>query len=74
MLRYRNRREAAAYLTERGLKTSPNTLTKMATTGGGPVYQIYGNKAVYTEPNLDAYAEAKLSPPRSSTAEAHEAA
>ena len=41
----------------------------MATTGGGPPYQIYGNKAVYTEPNLDKYAEAKLSALRSSTSE-----
>lgn len=46
MFRYLNRREAAAYLTERGLKTSFNTLQKMVTTGGGPLYQIYGNRAV----------------------------
>ncbi len=69
MLEYLTRPEAAAYLTKRGFKTSPSTLQKMATTGGGPIYQIYGNKAVYTPSNLDAYANAKLSAPRTSTAE-----
>jgi hypothetical protein len=71
---YLNRREAANYLTEKGLKTSPNTLQKKATTGGGPVYQLYGNKAVYTPTNLDIYAAAQLSTPRSSTSAATEAA
>lgn len=69
MFRYLNRREAAAYLTERGLKTSFNTLQKMVTTGGGPLYQIYGNRAVYTPENLDAYVDTKLSAPRYSTSE-----
>jgi hypothetical protein len=67
---YRSRKEAAQRLTERGLKTSSNTLQKLASVGGGPVYQIFGNKAVYTDPNLDAWAEAKLSAPRRSTSEA----
>ena len=69
--RFRTRREAAEYLTEvRGLPTSWRSLQKLACVGGGPVYQIYGNRAVYTNENLDAYAEAKLSSPRRSTSEA----
>ena len=67
---YLDRREAADYLTQKGLKTSPNTLQKQASVGGGPAYQHYGNKAVYTPANLDAHAERKLSQPRRSTSEA----
>ena len=70
MKRYLTRREAAQYLTERGLHTSKNTLQKMATVGGGPPYQIFGILALYTPDNLDAYAQAKLSAPRRSTSEA----
>jgi hypothetical protein len=63
--RYRDRAEAADYLTEdKGLKTSKNTLQKWATTGGGPLYRRFGNRAVYTVEDLDAWAERKLSAPR----------
>ena len=68
---FRDRREAADYLTRvRGLRTSWRTLQKMATVGGGPAYRIYGNKAVYTDQDLDDWADAKLSPLRRSTSEA----
>ena len=68
--RFRTRKDAARYLTQDcGLPTSPNTLQKLASIGGGPVYRIFGNKAVYTDPDLDSYAEGKLSPPRRSTSE-----
>jgi hypothetical protein len=67
---YLDRKEAARQLTERGLKTSWRTLQKLACIGGGPRYRLFGNRAVYTDADLDAYAEAKLSPPRYSTSEA----
>jgi hypothetical protein len=70
MRQYLTRAEAAAYLTERGLPISKNTLQKMATVGGGPPYQLFGNKAVTTPAQLDTWAEAKLSAPRRSTSEA----
>lgn len=66
---FRKRKAAATYLTERGFPTSPNTLAKLATIGGGPVFQKYGNHALYTDANLDAWAEAKLSAPRRSTSD-----
>jgi hypothetical protein len=66
---YFDRREAAAYLTALGLKTSHKTLQKQATVGGGPEYQIYGNRAVYTMAQLDEHARRKLSAPRRSTSE-----
>jgi hypothetical protein len=69
MPEYLNRKEAADYLTARGLKTAPSTLQKFASVGGGPAYSIFGTRAVYTPPNLDAWADAKLSAPRNSTSE-----
>ncbi|MFD1987984.1 DNA-binding protein [Mesorhizobium newzealandense] len=67
---YRDRREAAAYLTAKGLRTSWRTLQKLACIGGGPQYRIYGRLAVYTDQDLDIYADGKLSAPRFSTSEA----
>jgi hypothetical protein len=68
--RYLDRREAAEYLTsQRGLRVSRNSLQKMATLGGGPLYRRFGIRAVYTIDDLDAWASAKLSAPRRSTSE-----
>ena len=67
---YLDRREAAKYLTRRGLRTSWRTLQKMATVGGGPLYRVFGIRAVYLPADLDAWADAKLSAPRHSTSEA----
>ncbi len=68
-LRYLDRREAAEYLSARGLRVSHKTLQKWVTTGGGPVYRRWGRNAVYLVSDLDAWAAAKLSPPRSSSAQ-----
>jgi hypothetical protein len=67
---YLDRAEAAAYLTERGLRISKTTLQKFATIGGGPEYQRFGLRAVYTSVCLDAWAANKLSAPRRSTSKA----
>jgi len=67
---YRDRKGAADYLTQRGMKMSWRTLQKFATTGGGPRYRIFGNRALYTDPDLNEWADAKLSEPRFSTSEA----
>jgi hypothetical protein len=64
-----DRREAADYLSDRGLKTSWKTLQKKATTGGGPPYRIWGNRAVYEPRSLDRWADSKLSAPRNNTSE-----
>jgi hypothetical protein len=61
--RYYTRPEAAEYLTKvRGLPTTKGTLQKKATTGGGPDYDLYGNKTIYTQPNLDKYADSAIRP------------
>jgi hypothetical protein len=68
--RYLTREEAAQHLTEQGLPVSRNTLQKWATTGGGPVYRRFGNRAVYTVADLNAWIEQKLSAPRASSSAA----
>lgn len=67
--RYLTRTEAAEYIRGHGLRYSAATLQKLATTGGGPVYRRFGNRAVYTEADLDAWIEQKLSAPKRSTSE-----
>lgn len=65
--KFLDRSEAAEYVTERGLKTSRNTLQKYATVGGGPTYRRFGKRAVYTATDLDAWIASKLSAPRCSS-------
>lgn len=62
-----NRSEAAEYLSSRGLPLSKNTLQKLASEGGGPRYQIFGRYALYQVAELNAWAEAKLGPLRSTS-------
>lgn len=70
-MRYLTRAEQADYLTNTcGLPVTKNTLTKLASTGGGPRYCIFGNRAVSTVEWLEEWAASKLSAPRHSTSEA----
>ena len=68
--RYLNRREQAAYLNERGLKATKAGLDKLASIGGGPEYQIWGNQAVSTPEQLDTWIEGKLTAPRRNSSNA----
>ncbi|EDZ40799.1 conserved hypothetical protein [Rhodobacteraceae bacterium HTCC2083] len=62
-----NRSEAADYLTSHGYSIRKTTLQKLASVGGGPRYRIFGNRAVYTLPDLDTWLTSKLSPLKAST-------
>lgn len=64
---YKNRKEAAGHVRERGLPCSHTTLAKLATLGGGPAFHKFGRNAVYTTEDLDAWIEGKLSAKRLST-------
>ncbi|WP_281023703.1 hypothetical protein [Minwuia sp. IMCC3009] len=66
---YLDRKQASEHLISRGVHYSRATLQKLATTGGGPVYRICGGRALYTVPDLDAWIEERMSPPRRSTSE-----
>lgn len=61
--KFLDRAEAAEYLRERGLPVAKNTLQKWVTTGGGPTYRRFGNRAVYIVADLDRWVEEKLSAP-----------
>jgi hypothetical protein len=69
MTRYLNRREQAEYCQARGLSITKSVLDKMAHTGRGPAYQIWGNKAVSTPEQMDEWIASRLSATRRSTSE-----
>lgn len=64
------RLEAASFLTENGFPTAKGTLQKLACIGGGPLYRVFGNRALYQPEDLLDWAESKLRAPRSNTSEA----
>jgi hypothetical protein len=67
---YLRRKSAAQYVREHwGVPCSPNTLAKLATIGGGPVFQRSGRIPLYTSDNLDRWVESKLSKPMRSTSD-----
>lgn len=70
MKRFLERPEAAKYCNDQGVPCTKNTLQKYATIGGGPKYRIFGNRALYTPEDIDAWIAEKLTPPRRSTSEA----
>jgi hypothetical protein len=64
------RDQAAAALTAAGFPVKAKTLATKATRGGGPRYQSFGARVLYRWGDALAWAEARLSPPISSTSEA----
>lgn len=64
-----DRREAAAFLTTRGFKTAVATLAKLASVGGGPVFESFGRKPLYREADLLAWVQSRSSGPRRSTSD-----
>jgi hypothetical protein len=68
--RFLNRSEAADYIQSLGLRCTRLSLEKLASIGGGPDFQKFGNRVVYTAAGLDKWVESRLSAPRASTSEA----
>lgn len=66
---YLTRPEAAKYLNSMGIPITKASLQKFATVGGGPIYRIFGNKAVYAPGDLDAWSASKIQPARRSTSD-----
>ena len=56
-------------LTALGFKVSAATLTTKACRGGGPPYQLFGQRTLYRWGDTLAWARARLSAPRRSAAE-----
>ena len=64
-----NRREAAQWLTDRGFRTAEASLAKLATIGGGPAYEKFGRKPLYTERGLLAWVASKTTGPLRSSSD-----
>jgi hypothetical protein len=63
------RKETADALTALGFKVSPATLTTKACRGGGPPYQLFGQRALYRWSDALEWASGRLSAPCRSAAE-----
>lgn len=61
--------EASEFLTKRGYRTAPSTLNKLRHTGGGPVYEKFGRRPLYTEEALLDWIAECTSKPRRSTSD-----
>jgi hypothetical protein len=64
------RRALALALRERGFPVAEATLATKATRGGGPPYSRFGNRVLYRWGTALAWAEARLTPPAPTAAEA----
>lgn len=60
-LKFYTKREAAAYLRSLGLPVAENSLSKYITIGAGPAFNKFGRRVVYTQENLDKWAQGRLS-------------
>jgi hypothetical protein len=59
---------AAQYIQDRyGLRCSKQTLAKLATMGGGPIFRSAGRTPLYAPKDLDQWALSRISKPRTST-------
>ena len=65
--RFLRRREAAAYIRERGVPCSPLTLAKWASIGGGPPFYKASRTPLYAPGDLDRWIAHRLGPLRAST-------
>jgi hypothetical protein len=73
--KFLRRDEAAAYVRRRwGMPCSRGLLAKMAVKGSGPLFRHSGRFPLYTEHDLDDWAEGRLGEPRRSTSEVPHAA
>jgi len=63
------RREAAQFLTDQGYPVAPTTLAKLASIGGGPMFESFGRKPLYRTADLLTWARARSSGPRRSTSD-----
>jgi hypothetical protein len=64
-----SRREASDFLTTRGFRVAHATLAKLAVLGGGPTYEKFGRKPLYTEQGLLAWVASKTGAPQQHTSE-----
>jgi hypothetical protein len=61
------RERTAAALTAAGYPVKAKTLATKATRGGGPPYRLFGPRALYRWGDVLAWAQARLTEPRTNT-------
>ena len=66
---FKRRRAAAQYLQDNYEFGTPASLAKLAVTGGGPSFRKLGRMVLYEVPELDRWAQAKMSGPMRSTSD-----
>ena len=62
-MKYLTRKQATAYLRENGVTSGDFLLAHLAVTGEGPQFRYWGRRPIYSEQDLDAWIESRLSPP-----------
>jgi hypothetical protein len=62
-------RQASAFLSDRGYNTAPATLNKMRCVGGGPEFELFGRRPLYTETALLEWVRARTTRPLRSTSD-----
>ncbi len=68
------RKEASAFLTAKGYPISTPTLDQYAWKGGGPVYEKFGRRVLYTEAGLLLWIASRTRAPQRHTSEMQDAA
>lgn len=63
------RQKLAEALSEAGYPTKSATLATKATRGGGPPYELYGKRPIYTWGTSLEWAKSRLTPPRRNSSE-----
>ncbi len=62
--KYLTKKQASDYMTNTlGLPVAVKTLSKLITVGGGPEFQKFNTRVVYTQVALDTWAQSRLSKP-----------
>jgi hypothetical protein len=69
-----SRKEAARYLTERGLQIAPQTLARKFTEGTGPLCTSLNRRAMYYKGHLELWFREQLAAPRRSSSAPREPA
>lgn len=62
MIQLLTRKNAAAYLKTKGIRSSQATLARLAMGGNGPQYALIGRTAYYKPEWLDEWLEGQMSP------------
>jgi len=64
-----SRREASDFLKERGFKIAATTLAKYASVGGGPLFESFGTRTLYTPAALLQWVADRTSKPHRTTSD-----